>query len=140
MNTSQMDSKARPRVLIVEPDPELAMALIREGLSLGLEPKLCRGPVVSLDCPGLRGEPCARTERIAATLITIVNEWEGRAAPTCAGQGSILVRSPTRRGSAEETVGGVRADRRLIYPFDPREAAHVLLELAGKDECEENER
>lgn len=132
MNTSQMDPEARPRVLIVEPDPELAMALIREGLSLGLEPKLCRGPVVSLDCPGLRGEPCARTDRIAATLITVVNEWEKRAAPTCAGQGSVLVCSPTRRGSGEETVAGVRADRRLVYPYDPRAAAHVLLELASK--------
>lgn len=116
------------------------MALIREGLSLGLEPKLCRGPVVSLDCPGLRGEPCARTERITATLITVINEWEERAAPTCAGQGSVLVCSPTRRGSVEETVGAVRADRRLVYPMLPAEAAHVLLELAGKVECEENER
>lgn len=118
-------TRARERVLLVEPDPFLALGLIRECLKLGLEPKLCRGPGASTDCPGLEGSPCERSNRIAATLVTVTSGAERKVAPFC--RGGRLVVAGERPWVGAHTVGALGADVVIEYPYDPAEAAAALL-------------
>lgn len=118
----------KPRVLIVEPDGDLALATLRACLDVGLEPKLCLGPeYAGNSCPGLRGEPCHRTMDVEATLISITTGAERRVAPSCAGGRTVLAGERPLAGPATEGV--VAPEAHLHYPYRPESAAALLFQV-----------
>lgn len=131
MSATPTSPAGRPRVLIVEDDPHLAMAMIRECDRLGLEPKLCRGPAFTSDCPGLRGDDCPRVNNIEATLVSITSGDQRRAAPACVGGKVVVTGERPLLGSVTAAV--LHADERLPYPYDPKDAAGVLAALVPAD-------
>lgn len=124
----------RPRVLIVEDDPDLAMAMVHECLQVGLEPKLCRGPSSTSDCPGMRGEACPRTQRVEATLIGMAGASLRAAAPACVGGRLLLCGNRPLTGATTDRVLG--PDAKLSYPYSPPEAAQILFRLVKEQRKE----
>jgi len=124
----------RPRVLIVEEDPDLAMATIHECLEAGLEPKLCRGPGSTSECPGMRSEGCPRTHRIEATLIGMAGASLRAAAPSCVGGRLLLCGNRPLAGRVTEEVLG--PDARLPYPYSPKDAAGILFRMVKEQRKE----
>jgi len=126
MSTSLPSQRAaRARVLLVEPDADLAMGLLRECSRLGMEPKLCRGPRLQSSCPVLEGSRCDRALGVEATLVSVTDAVERRVAPGCAG-GRVVV-AGERPIVGPHTVGAIGADAMIGYPYDPAEAAEILL-------------
>jgi hypothetical protein len=125
MTTSSIRRPTGTRVLIVEPDADLAMALVRECSRLGLEPKLCRGPRLTSSCPALEGDRCERPEHVEATLVSVTDAIERKAAPVCGG-GRVVV-AGDRPLVGPHTIGAIGADVVVSYPYDPREVAAILL-------------
>lgn len=120
-----------PRVLIVEDDPALALATMKECVSAGLEPKLCLGPDRGSSCPGLAGGECPRTKGIEATLLSITTGNMRRAAPSCIGGRVVLAGERPLVGAT--TMAVVHPDRVIPYPYGPKESAALLFDLV-KDE------
>ena len=126
MSTST-NARHPARVLIVEPDADLAMGVIRECSKLGMEPKLCRGPRLTSACPALEGARCERPDSVEATLVSISDGLERRVAPVCGG-GRVLV-AGERPLVGPHTIGALGADAVIGYPYDPRDAARLLYDL-----------
>ena len=124
MTTAARKKAPWPRVLIVEEDPELALATMRECVTAGLEPKLCLGPDRTTDCPGLHGEPCPRSKGIEATMVSITSGDLRRAAPSCIGGGVVLAGERPLVGPS--TVGIVSPEHVVSYPYEPDESATLL--------------
>lgn len=120
-----------PRVLIIEDDPALALATMKECVSADLEPKLCLGPDRSSTCPGLTGEECPRTKGVEATLLSVTTGSLRRAAPSCIGGRVVLAGERPLVGAT--TTGVVHPDRVIGYPYSPKESAALLFDLV-KDE------
>lgn len=120
-----------PRVLIVEDDPALALATMKECVSAGLEPKLCMGPDRGSSCPGLAGDECPRTKGVEATLLSITTGNLRRAAPSCIGGRVVLAGERPLVGASTTAV--VHPDRVISYPYSPKESAALLFDLV-KDE------
>lgn len=125
MSRSSTRRPTGARVLIVEPDADLAMALIRECSRLGLEPKLCRGPRLASSCPALEGDRCDRPGQVEATLVSVTDATERKVAPVCGG-GRVVV-AGDRPLVGPHTIGAIGADFVVSYPYDPREVAEILL-------------
>jgi hypothetical protein len=120
--------KLRPRVLIVEPDGVLALATMHACLDVGLEPKLCMGPDQDPSrCPGLHGEVCPRSAHVEASLITIETGRGRIAAPACLGGRVVLAGERPLVGIA--TQAALAPETVLDYPYDPEQAAALLLQL-----------
>jgi hypothetical protein len=133
-----MDGRSylRPRVLIVEPDRDLALGVIQACLDSGLEPKICLGADWNTtECPGLRGEPCPRTGGVEATLLSITTPEAQRAFPSCVG--GRLVLSGDRKVLDEIAGKGPAPDARLLYPYEPDAAAETLLQLVRDERKQE---
>ena len=114
-------SEDRPRVLIVESDPDLALAMVRECLDVGLEPKLCLAHDV--DCPAeFRGE-CPRNRGISAAFVSLDSIAKPTYSSTCAGRVRTI------------TAGSSTSDDEVSFPeiYDPRLAAVALLKLARQE-------
>lgn len=131
MTTTARKAAHRPRVLIVEDDPTLALAIMKECLSAGLEPKLCMGPDRGSSCPGLTGDGCPRTKGVEATLLSITTGGLRRAAPSCIGGRVVLAGERPLVGATTTAV--VHPDRVIGYPYSPKESASLLFDLV-KDE------
>ena len=131
MTTAARRAAHWPRVLIVEDDPTLALATMKECVSAGLEPKLCMGPDRGSSCPGLAGDACPRTKGVEATLLSITTGSLRRAAPSCIGGRVVLAGERPLVGAATTAV--VHPDRVISYPYSPKESAALLFDLV-KDE------
>ena len=117
---------AGPRVLIVEDDPELAMATVWACLEVGLEPKLCLGAERSTDCPGLAGQTCPRSSGIEATFVAISTGKQRIATPACAAGPLVVAGERPLVGHA--TLGALAPSASIDYPYDPDEVAALLAE------------
>ena len=120
-----------PRVLIVEEDPDIAIAMVGECIEAGLEPKLCLGPDRTSGCPATSGEPCARTEGIEATLISITTGKLRQVAPACVGGKVVVAGERPLVGAATTAI--LHPDHQISYPYDPTEAAAMLASLVDKN-------
>ncbi|HET7481404.1 MAG TPA: hypothetical protein VFK89_00950 [Actinomycetota bacterium] len=123
----------RPRVLIVEPDGQLALATVRACLEAGLEPKLCMGPDET--CPGLSGHTCDRAARVEASLVSIASGLGRIASPACAGGRVVLAGERPLVGHA--TVGMLAPEAVLDYPYNPNAAAGLLLQIVRRDRSQQ---
>ena len=131
MTTTARRAARWPRVLIVEDEPMLALATMKECLDAGLEPKLCLGPDRGSTCPGLTGDECPRTKGVEATLLSITTGSLRRAAPSCIGGRVVLAGERPLVGSTTTSI--VHPDRVIGYPYSPRQTAGLLFDLV-KDE------
>lgn len=131
MNADRTKEESLPRVLIVEEDPDLAMALVNECLDAGLEPKLCMGPAKTSSCPGLQGDGCPRVRGVEATFLSVTSGRQRAASPACAGGRLVLSGERPLVGAA--TISVLKPDAAVEYPYEPHAAASLLFSLV-KDE------
>ena len=113
----------RPRVLIVEPDGELAMAMVNECLAIGLEPKLCLGDQDGT-CPAICHDTCTRGQNAAAAFVATPALNRPFHAATCAGKAPTLVSTP------DQVPTGIPDKLTIAYPYVPADAARLLASLA----------
>ena len=124
----------KPRVLIVEPDPTVAINTVDECNRLGLEARICPGAGANLVCPGLAGKPCVLSEDVDATLLTVDAAAQRIAAPACAGGRVILAGSRPLVGAATTTV--LQPSLTIERDYSPQEAARSLRLLIAKARIE----
>lgn len=122
-----------PRVLIVEPDRDLASMTVVACLEAGLEPKLCRGPSHTEFCPGMHGRSCFRGRDVEAALIGITDPWQARITPLCAvGAPRIVASARGVSRTRREVLEG--AEALLDHPYHPDQAARLLSRLTSERE------
>ena len=113
----------RPKVLIVEPDRELAMAMMRACLELGLEPKLCLGDQDG-SCPATCRADCPRGDGAHAVLVATPALNRPFHAATCAGMAPAIISTP------RQVPTGISDKLTIKYPYVPADAALLLAFVA----------
>lgn len=114
------------RVLIVEPEEEIADRVAVRALKLGLEPVVCPGVSHNFECPVLKGRECTKNNRCGAVLVSLDGDPQARVAPGCAGDAALVI----ARSRIGRPARMVVADRHVEGPYDPDHMALVLFALA----------
>ena len=116
------------RVLIVEPDEQVADRVAARAVELGLDPVVCRGVSTNAACPVLHGDECAKNSGCGAVFVSLDGDPQARVAPGCAGDAPLLLARPAF-GSARVIV----ADRHMEQPYSPEHAALLLYAFADAE-------
>lgn len=91
MDSSKAATRPSARVLIVEPDANSAMQMVRLCLAAGLEPKVCLGPTYYQDCPGRSERPCPRSDGAEVVFVSVDENWQRRTVPSCVGNAKAVI-------------------------------------------------
>ena len=128
MDPSEPTTRPPARVLIVEPDPETAMQMVRFCLAEGLEPKLCLGPTYYDDCPGRFEGHCPRSDGAEVVFVSVDENWQRRTVPSCVGNAKAIISCSRELSRSMRELFQLAAPM-LERTYDPVKAVEAIESL-----------